>query len=190
MLNALVESKAAIKADGGRVILIAKAADAVLSAQVNNSEIIQARTMAELTGGGGGGTTGSIKLLASGGAVHVAGTLTPRRPKGGKGGKIETSGNKVTVAGDAVITTKAASGQNGSWLIDPNGFHDLLRNWQSDIERHQEPDSPQRTRKRQRRHCNELKRRRSRRHQRQRSFGLVIDLGDALGQFSNPGGGK
>ena len=52
VLNALVENKAAIKADGGRVILTAKAADAVLSAQVNNSGIIQARTMAALTGGG------------------------------------------------------------------------------------------------------------------------------------------
>ena len=121
VLNALVENKAAIKADGGRVILTAKAADAVLSAQVNNSGIIQARTMAALTGGGAA-RTGSIKLLASGGTTHVAGTLDASAPKGGKGGKIETSGNKVTVAGDAIVTTKAASGQNGTWLIDPDGF--------------------------------------------------------------------
>ncbi len=124
VLNALVENKAAIKADGGRVILTARAADAVLSAQVNNSGIIQARTMAALTGGAGAGTarTGSIKLLASGGTVHVAGTLDASAPKGGSGGKIETSGDKVKVANSAVITTKAASGQNGTWLIDPTNF--------------------------------------------------------------------
>jgi len=124
VLNALVENKAAIKADGGRVILTARAADAVLSAQVNNSGIIQARTMAALTGGAGAGAarTGSIKLLASGGTVHVAGRLDASAPKGGKGGAIETSGDRVTIADSAVITTKAASGQNGTWLIDPTNF--------------------------------------------------------------------
>jgi filamentous hemagglutinin family protein len=123
VLNALVENKAAIKADGGRVILTARAADAVLSAQVNNSGVIQARTMAALTGGGAGAArAGSIKLLASGGTVHVAGKLDASAPKSGKGGKIETSGNRVTVAGDATITTKAASGENGTWLIDPTNF--------------------------------------------------------------------
>ncbi len=125
VLNALVENKAAIKADGGRVILTARAADAVLSAQVNNSGIIQARTMATLTGGSGAETarTGSIKLLASGGTVHVAGTLDASAPKGGKGGKIETSGDKVRIADGAFVTTKAASGENGTWTIDPNGFN-------------------------------------------------------------------
>ncbi len=128
-LNALVENKGAIKADGGRVILTAKAADAVLSAQVSNTGVIQARTMAALKGGSNGGRSnkgtvhvGSIKLLASGGTVNVGGTLDASAQKGGKGGTIETSGNSVTIADDAVITTKSASGQNGSWLIDPDGF--------------------------------------------------------------------
>ena len=136
VLNALVENKAAIKADGGRVILTAKAADAVLSAQVNNSGIIQARTMAALTGGGAA-QTGSIKLhtegrtvhnlgggttLFLGGTVQVAGTLDTSAPSGGTGGTIETSGYKVTIAGDAVVTTKAASGENGTWTIAQNSF--------------------------------------------------------------------
>jgi hypothetical protein len=38
-LNALVSNKRAIIADGGQVIMTAKAADEVLSAQVNNSGI-------------------------------------------------------------------------------------------------------------------------------------------------------
>ncbi len=53
-LNALVANKRAIIAEGGTVILTAKAADQVLSAQVNNSGVIQARTMGSLTGGSDG----------------------------------------------------------------------------------------------------------------------------------------
>jgi filamentous hemagglutinin family protein len=121
-LNALVANKRAIIADGGRVILTAKAADQVLSAQVNNSGIIQARTMASLKGGVRTVNKGSIKLLAQGGTVNVSGKLDASAPKGGDGGTIETSGDKVKMADSAVITTKAADGQNGSWLIDPDGF--------------------------------------------------------------------
>jgi filamentous hemagglutinin family protein len=124
-LNALVANKRAIIADGGRVILTAKSADGILSAQVNNSGIIQARTMASLKGGSGStriAHKGSIKLLAQGGTVNVSGKLDASAPKGGDGGTIETSGNKVTIADSAVITTKSAYGQNGSWIIDPDGF--------------------------------------------------------------------
>jgi filamentous hemagglutinin family protein len=73
-LNAMVSNKRMIRADGGTVILTAKAADLILSAQVNNSGVIQARTMASA-------------------------------PKGGKGGLIETSGDHVKIADNAVITT-------------------------------------------------------------------------------------
>jgi filamentous hemagglutinin family protein len=124
-LNALVENKRAIIANGGRVILTAKAADQILSAQVNNSGIIQARTMASLKGGSNGTRVvhkGSIKLLAQGGTVNVTGKLDASAPKGGDGGSIETSGDKVKIADSAVITTKSTYGQNGSWLIDPDGF--------------------------------------------------------------------
>jgi filamentous hemagglutinin family protein len=123
-LDGLVQNKQAIKADGGRVIMTALAADAVLSAQVNNTGIIQARTMAALTGGSSSGAaqTGSIKLLANGGTVNISGKLDASAPKGGNGGKIETSGNKVVIAPKAVVTTKAASGKTGTWLIDPDGY--------------------------------------------------------------------
>jgi filamentous hemagglutinin family protein len=124
-LNALVENKRAIIANGGQVIMTAKAADAVLSAQVNNSGIIQARSMAALTGGSGktrAAKTGSIKLIADGGTTTVSGTLDASAPKGGDGGSIETSGNKLKVADSAVITTKSATGKSGTWLIDPDGY--------------------------------------------------------------------
>jgi filamentous hemagglutinin family protein len=124
-LNALVENKRAIKADGGTVILTAKAADQILSAQVNNSGVIQARTMASLKGGSGStavAKTGKIKLLADGGTVNVSGKLDASAPKKGDGGFIETSGDKVKIADDAVITTRSATGKNGTWLIDPTDF--------------------------------------------------------------------
>ncbi|HEY8065116.1 MAG TPA: filamentous hemagglutinin N-terminal domain-containing protein [Methylosinus sp.] len=124
-LNALVENKGAIKANGGAVVLTAKAADDLLSAQVNNSGVIRARSIADLTGGSSSQGTvkvGRIKLLASGGTVNVSGRLDASAPKGGRGGTIDTSGNRVTIADKAVITTKSATGENGSWIIDPDGF--------------------------------------------------------------------
>jgi filamentous hemagglutinin family protein len=124
-LNALVENKRAIRADGGQIIMTAKAADAVLSAQVNNSGIIQARTMAALTGGAGrqGATkTGSIKLFADGGTTNVSGRLDASAPKGGDGGFIETSGDHVKIAEGTEITTRAMNGKTGTWLVDPNDF--------------------------------------------------------------------
>ena len=108
-----MENGRAIYADGGTVILTAKAADDLLSAQVNNSGLIQARTVDDLKG--------NIKLYA-GGTVNVAGTLDASAPNGGDGGLIETSGNKVSVADTALITTKSAYGKNGTWLIDSDGF--------------------------------------------------------------------
>jgi filamentous hemagglutinin family protein len=113
-LNALVENKGAIYADGGKVILTAKAADELLSAQVNNTGLIQARTIDDLKG--------DIKLLAAGGTTNVDGTLDASAPNGGNGGFIETSGDKVKVADTAIVTTASADGQNGTWLIDPDGF--------------------------------------------------------------------
>lgn len=113
-LNALVENKQAIYADGGSVIMTAKAADDLLSAQVNNSGIIQAHTIGDLKG--------SIELYAHGGTTRVDGTLDASAPTSGDGGSIETSGDHVKVADSAVVTTKAANGTTGSWLIDPDGF--------------------------------------------------------------------
>jgi filamentous hemagglutinin family protein len=122
-LNALVENKRAIIADGGQVIMTAKAADEVLSSQVNNTGIVQARTIASLTGAGvGQAHLGKIKIVAEGGTANIGGKLDASAPKGGNGGFIETSGSKVKIADNAVITTKSADGKNGTWLIDPDGF--------------------------------------------------------------------
>jgi len=113
-LNALVDNQHAIQADGGQVILTARAADDVLGSQVNNSGIIQAQTLDDITG--------NITLYAHGGTAHINGTLDASAPQTGNGGFIETSGNTVNIADNAIITTQAQNGHTGTWLIDPTDF--------------------------------------------------------------------
>ena len=113
-LHALVENQQAIYADGGTVLLTAQAADDLLGAQVNNSGLVQARTVDDLKG--------SITLYAHGGTALVDGTLDASAPSRGDGGFIETSGALVSVADTATLTTRAALGRHGSWLIDPTNF--------------------------------------------------------------------
>ena len=113
-LNALVENKNAIYADGGKVILTAKAANDLLASQVNNEGLIQAQTLADLKG--------EITLYAHGGTTTVDGILDASAPTKGDGGFIETSGNKVKINDSAKILTKSTNGKNGTWLIDPVDF--------------------------------------------------------------------
>ena len=115
-LNALVENRQAIIADGGTVILTAKGLDSVLAGVVNNSGEIQAQTVAE--------RSGHIYLLGDlqSGTVNVAGTLDASAPNGGDGGTIETSAASVKVGPNTMITTAAAHGSTGTWSIDPVDF--------------------------------------------------------------------
>jgi filamentous hemagglutinin family protein len=115
-LDALAENRQLIRADGGQVLMTARASNAVLDHVVNNTGIIEARTL-ERQGG-------VIKLLGGfeGGTVNVAGTLDASAPEGGDGGFIDTSGHKVRIDAGARITTAAAAGATGTWLIDPNDY--------------------------------------------------------------------
>ncbi len=115
-INALAENKQLIQADGGHIVMSAKAADALTTAVVNNTGVIRARTMQNV-----GGT---IRLMGDmkTGTVNVGGTLDASAPTGGNGGFIETSAAHVKVAKGAVITTAAAMGLKGTWLIDPVDF--------------------------------------------------------------------
>ncbi|WP_411877753.1 YDG domain-containing protein [Polaromonas sp. YR568] len=118
-INALAENKQLIKADGGQVLLSAKAMNSLTTATVNNTGVIEAKTVQN--------KAGRILLMSdmSYGAVNVAGTLDASAPTGGDGGFIETSAAHVKIADSAVITTRAADGlggQSGSWLIDPTDF--------------------------------------------------------------------
>jgi hypothetical protein len=109
-----VETKNVFYADGGQIIFTAKAANELAGSQVNTEGVVRARTL--------GGLKGKIEVYAHGGTANVAGTLDASAHTSGDGGFIETSGEKVKIAESAVITTKAAKGQTGTWLIDPSDF--------------------------------------------------------------------
>lgn len=115
-LKALAENKNLIQADGGLVVMTAKAKDALLDTAVNNTGVIRARTIQNREG----------KILLLGdmetGTVNVAGTLDASTPAGGNGGFVETSAAHVKIADNAKVTTAAANGLTGSWLIDPVDF--------------------------------------------------------------------
>jgi filamentous hemagglutinin family protein len=115
-LNGLAENKYLIQADGGQVILSARAADALTSSVVNNSGIIEAHTIEN--------QDGVITLLGDmqTGQVTVSGTLDASAPTGGDGGFIETSAAHVAVASGSIITTQAPQGTTGNWLIDPADY--------------------------------------------------------------------
>ena len=105
-----------IRANGGRVLMSAGAQDALLASVVNNTGVIEARTVENH-----GGTIVLLGGMAAG-TTHVGGTLDASAPHGGDGGLIETSAAHVMVADTARISTAAASGKTGTWLIDPVGF--------------------------------------------------------------------
>lgn len=97
VLDALVENKGAVYADGGEIYLTTNAVDELLKGVVNNEGIIEANSFE--------GVTGYIELFAHGGEAKIGGTITA------KDGFVETSGKEFTF-NDAKI-------EAGEWLIDP-----------------------------------------------------------------------
>ena len=124
VLNSLAQNGGLIQADGGMVIMTAGARDSLLASVVNNTGIIEARTVDS--------HSGIITLLGSmsAGTVNVGGTLDASAPypqssvlnPRSNGGFIETSAHNVKVASDANVTTAAVQGLSGTWLIDPVDF--------------------------------------------------------------------
>lgn len=116
VLNSLADNGGLIQADGGRVLMSAGARDSLLASAVNNSGVIQARTVEN--------RNGTIVLLGgmAAGTANIAGMLDASAPTGGNGGFIETSGAHVKIADSARITTAAPAGSSGTWLIDPVDF--------------------------------------------------------------------
>jgi filamentous hemagglutinin family protein len=115
-INALAENKQLIKADGGQVLLGARALDSLTTATVNNTGVIEAKTLQN--------KAGRILLMGdmSYGTVNVAGTLDASAPAGGDGGFIETSAAHVKVAAGTRVSTLSGTGKTGTWLVDPTDF--------------------------------------------------------------------
>ncbi|RUR29790.1 filamentous hemagglutinin N-terminal domain-containing protein, partial [Vreelandella andesensis] len=122
LLDTYIEQGGAIKADGGRVYLTAKAAGDLAASVINHTGVTQARTLAE-------NEQGEIWLMGDmdSGETQVAGTLdasapSSLNPEGGDGGFVETSAAKVSIMDEATVTTRADNGETGEWLIDPQDY--------------------------------------------------------------------
>ncbi|MDO3387655.1 MBG domain-containing protein [Gilvimarinus sp. SDUM040013] len=118
-LNALAANHGLIQANGGQILMTAHASNALLQTVVNNTGVIEAQTLQE--------QDGKILLLGgmtegTGGTVRVGGTLDASAPESGNGGFIETSGSIVKVAANATLDTSSATGNAGTWLLDPTNL--------------------------------------------------------------------
>lgn len=114
--QSVLDNGGILRADGGQILLKAGAQDSLLASVVNNTGLVEARTL---------GMQGGKIVLLSGkeaGTTNVSGTLDASAPDGGNGGSIETSGERVNVAPGTVVTTDAPFGKTGSWLIDPANY--------------------------------------------------------------------
>lgn len=98
VLDALVENKGAILADGGKIYLTTNAANELLKGVVNNTGLLEANSLEDVTG--------EIILFAHGGEVKVGGIIQAEK------GFVETSGKEFSIQEGTVVKA-------GEWLIDP-----------------------------------------------------------------------
>ena len=103
VLNSLAENGGLIRADGGMVVMSAGAKDALLASVVNNTGVIEARTVEN--------HEGSIILLGgmTAGTVNVGGTLDASSATG-EGGRVVATGWRVLIDDGARIDASGATG--------------------------------------------------------------------------------
>jgi len=98
VLDALVENKGVVIADGGKIYLTTNAVDELLKGVVNNTGIIEAKSLDDVSS--------EVILFAHGGTANVSGTIEAI------GGFVETSGRELQIDATAKI-------QADTWLLDP-----------------------------------------------------------------------
>lgn len=107
-VDAQVSNGGLLKADGGAVLMNARAAGDLLGAVVNNTGVIEARG---LSGRGG-------RITLDGGTVKVGGKLDASAADGGAPvGAVVTRGERVDVAADARVDTRSGD-TAGTWTIE------------------------------------------------------------------------
>ena len=147
-IKALVDNGNAVHAPGGVIILSAQAASRLQGGVVNNSGTLEATGLVDNGGvirlsasdsvrhsgsimadaapgsAGNGGTVTLIADLANPDSQSViAGSISARGgDRGGNGGFVETSAARLTIGDQAHVTTAAAMGLAGTWLLDPADF--------------------------------------------------------------------
>ncbi|WP_423364782.1 GLUG motif-containing protein [Burkholderia sp. LMG 21824] len=98
-----------LKADGGEVLMTARAAGDLLGSVVRNSGTIEAKGLSSRAG----------KITLDGGEVQVGGKLdASAQDASTAGGTVTTRGERVAVSRDAQVDTRAASGRTGLWTIE------------------------------------------------------------------------
>ena len=106
-LNALIEQGGAIRADGGTVIMSARAASNLMSSAINHTGVIEARSMTA-------DANGVIQLSAgTNGSIVVEGTLDVSSPLA-KAGRIEITGQDITLKKNSHLI---ASGDLGGGTV-------------------------------------------------------------------------
>ena len=118
-VEALAENNGIIKAEGGLVMMTAKAADALIQSAVNNSGIIEANSFQQ--------RDGRIILDAIDGMTTISGTLDVSS-SGSRGGQIVATGDRVLVTSGAHLTASGATGGGevlvgGSWQGKDSSIH-------------------------------------------------------------------
>jgi hypothetical protein len=114
-VDALVHNGGLIQADGGQVVLSARAAGSLLPSAVNNSGVIQAQTIGQLHG--------HIVLMGNGpgSTVDVAGTLDVSGLGAGQtGGSVHVLGDTVRLSG---ATVQASGDAGGGQVLVGGNFH-------------------------------------------------------------------
>jgi len=122
-VGAMVANQRLIRADGGAVVLTAKARDALLDTVVNNTGVIEARSV---------GMKNGVVTLDGGasGVTSVSGRIDASGSGGGEtGGRIVVSGDKVALLPGAHVDASGAAG-GGAILIggDVQGGNPAVRN--------------------------------------------------------------
>jgi len=103
-VDALAENKGLIKADGGLVVMTARAADALTQQVLSNSGVLEANTFVERDG----------RIILDGGESGITqstGTITAKGVHSGEtGGSVVMTGNKVGLFGAATVDVSGAAG--------------------------------------------------------------------------------
>lgn len=140
LANAKALNSGTLQSDGGYIVMTAKSAGDVMSTVVNNTGIIEAKTLHTndkgeilLDGGASGQVEVSGTLNASGmeagqsaGSIKVIGAKTIVNDGTNllargtiDGGKIETSGDVLDLGNNLNIDASGDKGSHGTWLLDP-----------------------------------------------------------------------
>jgi len=110
VMDALVENRQVIRADGGLVLLSARSANAILNSVITNSGTVQANTVVNKNG----------RIVLEGGeqgVVQVSGTLQASGVDAGtQGGSVVVTGDKVQIASGAQLDASGKAG-GGSVLV-------------------------------------------------------------------------